>query len=77
MLAWPPATARDRALESLAGDRAGGRGGRHVGAEGELGVDLRLGVIGGGEHREVHAEGEQQPEHDQPTVDRPRRGAPR
>ena len=41
------------------------RGGGDVGTERELRVDVCLLVVGGGEDPQVHAEGEQQPEHDQ------------
>ena len=38
---------------------------------------LRLLVVGGGEDREAHAEGEQQPDHDEAAVDRRARGGRR
>ena len=51
-------------------DRPGRRGGGDVGAERELGVDVGLLVVGGGEDAEAHAEREQQPDHDEAAVDR-------
>ncbi len=52
------------------------RRGDDVGPEGELGIDVGLLVVGGGEDPEVDAEREQQPDDDQATVDR-RAPAPR
>ena len=52
----------------------GGAVGDDVGAERELGVDVRLLVVGGGEDAEVDAEGEQQADDEQAAVDR--RAAP-
>ena len=60
----------DLRFESPLGGDAGRRGGGDVGAERQLRVDVGLLVVGGGEDAELDAEREQQPDHDEPAVDR-------
>src|SRR5947207_1480106 len=61
---------RDPLQERCARERSWWCGCYDVGSEGELGVDTGLLVVGRGEDAEVDAEGEQQPEDEQPAIDR-------
>ena len=63
-------SARDLACQPVAVYCPGWRGCDDVGAEGQLGVDARLLIVGRGEDAEIDPEGEQQPEHEQAAVDR-------
>ena len=77
MVALTPGTAAILAARLRRVATPGRRGGDDVPAEGQLRVDARLLVVGGGEDPEVDPEGEQQPEDDQAPVDRRARAARR
>ena len=57
------------ATPAAGGDARRSRRG-HVGAERELGVDVRLLVVGGGEEPDLDAERQQQRDDDEPAIDR-------